>query len=347
MAAELSCPTSSASLNSPYYTLELHDLRFSRIPTPKPLCPGYSISLPACLSQIAGAPTKLVPPNAKNPRSDTSHSIFASKPFTFIVQGKPLQVHAALISDCSEPLDRMINGQMSEAQQGFALLEDVDEGTFVRFIRWAYSKDYPAAEYTLAEVEDETSTQASKSETSKETVVVIEDLDDAWGSFGTRKDKKKKKHSSSSKGSLKESFISQYESSWGTFPAYSLPTPRSNKSPLEDYTEVFLGHARMYVFAEKYDIQSLKKLALDKLQHTLSIFTLYPERVGDITALLRYVYANTTETVDGTNDVRTMLAHYIGTEMETLIKDGEIKDLMLEDGEMLSDFLRMFALRVN
>ena len=258
-----------------------------------------------------------------------------------------MHVHAALISDCSEPLDRMINGQMSEAQQGFALLEDVDEGTFVRFIRWAYSKDYPAAEYILAEAGDETSAQASKSETSKETVVVVEDPDDAWGSFATKKDKKKKKHSSSSKGGLRESFISQYDASWGTFSTFLLPAPRGNKSPLEDYTEVFLGHARIYVFAEKYDIQSLKKLALDKLQHTLSIFTLYPERVGDITALLKYIYANTAETVDGTDDIRTMLAHYIGTEMEVLIKDGEIKDLMLEDGEMLGDFLKMFALRVS
>ena len=288
--------------------------------------------------------TSVNPPNLL---SDKLRSIFASKPFTFIVQGKPLHVHAALISDCSEPLDRMINGQMSEAQQGFALLEDVDEGTFVRFIRWAYSKDYPAAEYILAEAGDETSAQASKSETSKETVVAIEDPDNDWGSFSTKKDKKKKKHSSSSKGGLRESFISQYDSSWGTFSTFLLPAPRGNKSPLEDYTEVFLGHARIYVFAEKYDIQSLKKLALDKLQHTLSIFTLYPERVGDVMALLKYVYANTAETLDGTDDIRTMLAHYIGTEMEVLIKDGEIKDLMLEDGEMLGDFLKMFALRVS
>lgn len=51
----------------------------------------------------------------------------------------------------------------------------------------------------------------------------------------------------------------------------------------------------MYVFAEKYDIQFLKRLALQKLQHPhqLAIHTLYIERVGEITTLLEYVYAST------------------------------------------------------
>lgn len=117
--------------------------------------------------------------------------------------------------------------------------------------------------------------------------------------------------------------------------------------PQEDYTEVLLSHARLYVFAEKYDIQPLKKLSRQKLQHTLAIYTLYPERVGDITTLLKYVYANTSETIDGIEDIRTMLAHYVGTEMDTLIKYGEIKDLMLDNGEMLGDFLKMFALNIS
>ena len=103
----------------------------------------------------------------------------------------------------------------------------------------------------------------------------------------------------------------------------------------------------MYVFAEKYDIQPLKTLALLKLHRTLSIFTLFPERIGDIMTLLKYVYANTAETIDGNEDIRPMLAHYIGTEMETLSKDGEIKDIMLDNGEMLGDFLKMFASRVS
>ena len=242
----------------------------------------------------------------------------------------------------------MINGHLLEAQQGFAILEDVDEGTFVRFIRWAYNKDYPAPDYLR--VED--STQKPTTETAKEKALLEDDLIWAeWGSYTTKKKDKKKKRaqpSASAEGYLKESFITQYDGlSQGLSIDTAIPGPRGNKTPDENYTEVFLGHARMYVFAEKYDIQTLKQLALMKLHHTLSIFTLFPERVADITTLVKYVYANTTETLHGTEDIRTMLAHYVGCEMEMLSKDGEIKDLMLENGDMLGDFLNMFALRVS
>lgn len=236
----------------------------------------------------------------------------------------------------------MINGHLSEAKQGFALLEDVDEGTFVRFIRWTYSKDYPAPEYTWAETEEEKDTpEGSKSEAAPKETSMSDDLLASLSSVG--KKKKKKKSSSTLNSSLKESFISQYDY-WSSD---LMPGPRSNMHPQEDYTEVFLSHARLYVFAEKYDIQPLKKLSRQKLQHTLAIYTLNPERVGDITTLLKYVYANTSEAIDGIEDIRTMLAHYVGTEMDTLIKYGEIKDLMLDNGEMLGDFLKMFALNIS
>lgn len=59
------------------------------------------------------------------------------------------------------------------------------------------------------------------------------------------------------------------------------------------------------------------------------------------------MYANTNQTIDGTEDIRTMLAHYVGTEMRMLNKYGEIRDLMLDNGDMLHDFLKMFALNIS
>lgn len=72
----------------------------------------------------------------------------------------------------------------------------------------------------------------------------------------------------------------------------SLPPARANRGANEDYTEVFLSHARLYVFADKYDIQPLKTLALEELHDKLATYTLYRGRTGDILALLRYVYAS-------------------------------------------------------
>ena len=42
-----------------------------------------------------------------------------------------------------------------------------------------------------------------------------------------------------------------------------------------------------------------------------------------------------------------MLVYYVGTEMDTLMKYGGIKDLLLENGEFLSDFLKMFVLNMG
>ena len=42
-----------------------------------------------------------------------------------------------------------------------------------------------------------------------------------------------------------------------------------------------------------------------------------------------------------------MLAHYVGIEMESLMKYGEIKDLMLENGEILSNFLNVYVLHMS
>ena len=235
----------------------------------------------------------------------------------------------------------MINGDFSEAKQGFAILEDVNRATFVRFVRWLYSRDYPALEPALF-TSDSSPPPAPEAPTNAWP-------DDEWGFAPSKSKKKKEKVRETTRGSLKEAFISRkYDLSndWEFAPSWC-PPPRSNKAYNEDYTEVFLCHARLYVFAEKYDVQSLKALALKKLQETLAIFTLYPERVGDITSLLKYVYDNTAESEPGVEDIRTMLAHYIGCEMETLVREGEIKALLASNGEMLNDFLNMFALRVT
>lgn len=76
-------------------------------------------------------------------------SVFASSPFKFVVDGNLLYIHAGLIALHSEPLNRMISGPMSEAQQGYADLQDVDKGTFIRFMRWAYNGIYFPAEFSI------------------------------------------------------------------------------------------------------------------------------------------------------------------------------------------------------
>ena len=107
---------------------------------------------------------------------------------------------------------------------------------------------------------------------------------------------------------------------------------------MRDYIEVFLSYARLYVFADKYDIRPLKTLAALES----SIIPLLPTlstagRPG--ISVLCCIYANNGDSTGGGGDLRTMLRGYVGYEMTVLLKDGGFKDLMVEDGgPLLGDF---------
>ncbi|KAI4227192.1 MAG: hypothetical protein L6R40_008221 [Gallowayella cf. fulva] len=287
---------------------------------------------------------------------DASQSIYASTPFKFIVNSNPYYIHAKLVSRHSPPLDRMINGQMAEAQKGFAVLDEVDEGTFERFIEWAYKGYYTAADFEL-KTSSPPSPASSSNEECETTEWMQEPLADlpaepeplteqpiVWdlGNFQSGKKSKKAK----TRQELKASFIRREHTVRRR--TISLPPTRANRGADEDYTEVFLSHARLYVFADKYDIQPLKTLALEELHDTLATYTLYRGRTGDILALLRYVYVKTGRSARGGEDLRMLLRDYLGYEMNVLMEDGEFKVLIIEDGgPVLEDFIKMVAKRIN
>jgi hypothetical protein len=94
---------------------------------------------------------------------------------------------------------------------------------------------------------------------------VFDISNDGWGF--SKKDKTKAK-ACSKKSELWGNFKSKANST--SKPAFQ---PRKNRESCEDYTEVFLRHARLYVFADKYDVDGLKDLSLHMLQRTLAEFT--------------------------------------------------------------------------
>ena len=121
---------------------------------------------------------------------------------------------------------------------------------------------------------------------------------------------------------------------------------RANQGPREDYTNVFLSHAQLYVFADKYDIQPLKMLALHNLHQTLLIYTIYAERIGDITALIEYCYENSGAANDGgeANELRVLLTDYVRWRLGALVNSLKFRNfLCLVGGDIHDDFLQVFA----
>ena len=137
------------------------------------------------------------------------------------------------------------------------------------------------------------------------------------------------------------------EMAWLEFQHLNLPKldlwSKESKAqePCEDYTEVFQCHARLYVFAEKYDIEPLKRLTKQKMHGTLVQFNLYKERVGDIVELLRYIYANTPDRDHATDELRELVMKYVVCKYDKVAASEEFLELMEEGGACVRDCLKM------
>lgn len=118
----------------------------------------------------------------------------------------------------------------------------------------------------------------------------------------------------------------------------TIPTPHANVSPSEDYTEVFLSHARVYVFAEKFNIRPLKRLALTILHKTLSVFNFFPECVDDIAALIRFAYNETLKPAKGVEPMRNMLKLYMDIEIFLMSTSADFRDALYENKDLLDDY---------
>ena len=328
------------------------------------------------------------------------YSILASTPFKFLVGSdrKLLTVHSALVAHHSETLGVLVNGNMSEAKEGCALLEDVDVGTFVRFSQYAYTGDYVAVDPDIVldssmiaspkfvanealadDIVKEASPRLSLPDPHyaqpepvpkpvPEPTRNLFDLgknSDDWDTFPiSKKDKKKAKARSNWAYAFEERASEAEEPAavaprskkselWGNFKskAYvtSMPTfqPRTNREACEDYTEVFLCHARLYVFADTYNVGPLKDLALHKLQRTLAQFTLYDERLEDIVKLLRYSYSNTSDRSESVDDLRLLVVHYSACVVEDLLQSEEFRLLLEKVGSLSRDLVVQMLARLD
>lgn len=94
---------------------------------------------------------------------------------------------------------------------------------------------------------------------------------------------------------------------------------RPNEESCEDYTDVFLAHAQLYVFADRYDVEGLQRLSLSKLHDTLVKFNLYSERVADVVTLLKYTYQHTSNRTEQIDELRSLVIGYVCCRSDKLL----------------------------
>lgn len=126
--------------------------------------------------------------------------------------------------------------------------------------------------------------------------------------------------------------------------------PPSKKKPLmSSQTEAaFVGrgewllqHAKLYVFADMYDIDGLKHLSVHKLDELLSALQLRDEHVEVVLGLLEYVYANTYQRIGEPNDMRDLVANYVAHNLRLFVPNTDFQLLTKNNHSLVKDIFRL------
>jgi hypothetical protein len=120
--------------------------------------------------------------------------------------------------------------------------------------------------------------------------------------------------------------------------------------PEDEPSKKLVCHAKLYVFATIYMIQSLKDLCLHKLSRDLEAFDFGDDFTGEFAELFRYVYMNTSGNDDDTigtgDELRDLVITYAACKAEFLVENKAFLEALEEGGEGVSAFAVFIVKRI-
>ncbi|CZS92519.1 uncharacterized protein RAG0_03135 [Rhynchosporium agropyri] len=238
---------------------------------------------------------------------------------------------------------------MREAIDGIATLKEVDEQTFVRFCEYAYMGDYTPAQKQIVLPNTRTDHEEFRTECYCEE-----------RAFSAHKKNKKKKgglmfvdDDIHVEPCVRCSLETPTQKLWDEFQCrvYSVVSPKFR--PCEEFeadSGPFLCHARVYVFADMYDIPDLCSLALDKLHHALCAFEVVSDGMEEVIDLARFSYCNENtrdnEPRRDMDDLRRMVVHFVVCVFGKIVKDDKFLGMMEEGGCFARDLTGLLGERI-
>jgi hypothetical protein len=268
---------------------------------------------------------------------------------------------------------------MQESQDKVATLPDEDAKTFGYVIEWACTGTYRAS---FKELHKDDSDCVERKDGNLTLSVC-----DVCGQY-TCKYTKSEKHSKPGWASFTLSCIntqcegntssgSKGDSSTGAKPSKDQVTARNHNQkqfgamifPIEGYshdessdwienitptvwcTNDPIKDARVYIFAQKYLMRDLQKLALCMLHLELKVYDIKIAGGGDITELIRYAHEKTSheDGEDGKNsisDLKVLVMEYAACWSDELFRCKSFRDLLAEDGAIALNFADMLSKRL-
>lgn len=219
---------------------------------------------------------------------------------------------------------------------------DIDDDTVMRFIEFAYSGDYTVPDPDVLQLPTDLDKKKKKS-VDAESTVSSSSLAEPLPEPELEEDHRMKR----TPGPALQIANLTRQKQWNQFcsEVYVVQhawEPEANDER-EDYTTVFLCHARLYKFADRYDCENLMVLVLQKLRLTLSCYIFYKERASAVVELVRYTYTHTLDSDQGYDGLKTLVLEYATCYFRELMQDLSFVQLLQEGGSLPSDLMAKVA----
>ncbi|RYP32633.1 hypothetical protein DL767_005138 [Monosporascus sp. MG133] len=249
--------------------------------------------------------------------------------FTFVVgpEEKEFTIHSGAVLHLSPYFETLINGSMKEAQDRRVLWDDIDEETFVTFSQFAYMGHYDTPEHPTSPPEPE-------------------EIGEAWPSYISRSE-----IFDGSCGRYKRTIL-EWEQDFRavldekrkadtavycileTFVTYTCPQSQRFSENVNISARSFLLHAKLYVLADRYCIETLKDMALGMLHRTLLLVPLDLYASDCFCELVRFAYTNTRATKGLDEDeLRCLLVAFGACVFNWFLHNNAFKDVLRDHGE--------------
>ena len=102
-----------------------------------------------------------------------------------------------------------------------------------------------------------------------------------------------------------------------------------------------------FMFSDKYSIEPLLELVLQKLRLNLSKFELHSQRVGDIVELMKYTYEHTSDYEEAIDRLRSLVADYVVCHIKKIVGFGDFTKLLQENGDVAKDLMPKLMQRMD
>ncbi|KAG5985330.1 hypothetical protein E4U54_006042 [Claviceps lovelessii] len=123
----------------------------------------------------------------------------------------------------------------------------------------------------------------------------------------------------------------------------SSPPAALNATSLDtDYSEYFIAHAKVFVFADYYGVEDLMDLAMQKLHGALCGFRLSRERLDDVLALVRFCYER-----PAPDKLKRMVASYAAGVVDSAVPTDCFKAVLKDMEDFAADVAWFMACRLK